>query len=204
MDAVTAYLTALALSVAAGLNAWIPLLAVGLLARADQLTLPSSWSFLEDPVVLGVLAIVAVADFVGDKVPAVDHVLHTIGVVIAPASAVVAVLAATGSVEVSTAAIVAVSIVTAELTHGARATIRPASTLATGGAGNPVLSLAEDGVSVALAITAVLVPVVAFVLVLAVALTAIWLVRRAWRRRGSRPVGRTVPPVPPPPPAPER
>ena len=33
---------------------------------------------------LTIVASIAVADFVGDKIPAVDHVLHAAGLVIAP------------------------------------------------------------------------------------------------------------------------
>ena len=43
--------------------------------------------------------------------------------------------------------------------------MRPASTAFTGGAGNPVLSLGEDSISTVLSFAAVIVPVVAFLLV---------------------------------------
>ena len=63
----------------------MPLLATGLLARSTGwIDLGGGWDALEQtPVLLG-LGAVAVADFVGDKIPAVDHVLHAAGTVIAP------------------------------------------------------------------------------------------------------------------------
>ncbi|HEX6844985.1 MAG TPA: DUF4126 domain-containing protein [Actinomycetota bacterium] len=187
MDATLGYLTALGLSTAAGLNAWIPLLAVGLLSRfTDLLALDRPWDVLENPLVLGALGVVALADFVGDKVPAVDHALHVAGLVIAPVTGVVASLAATGTLDVSAAIVVTISIVAAELTQGARTAARPVSTALTGGAGNPVVSLGEDGVSGLLSFAAIAVPVVAFVLVLVLGLAAWLAIRRVRRsRRGT-------------------
>jgi hypothetical protein len=85
VDGIAGYFTALGLSTAAGLNAYIPLLTVGLLDRyADLIALPAPWDKLGDPLVLGIVGVVGVADFIGDKVPIVDHVLHVIGTVVAP------------------------------------------------------------------------------------------------------------------------
>ena len=70
MGDVTAYFTALGLATAAGLNAWVPLLAVGLLAKhTDLIELSGSWTALTDTPVLIALAGVAALDFVGDKIP---------------------------------------------------------------------------------------------------------------------------------------
>src|SRR5215210_6369838 len=136
MEAVTGYFTALGLSTAAGLNAYLPVLILGLLSRfTDLIDLPAPWIALEHPVVLAAVGIVALLDFVGDKVPVIDHVLHAFGMVIAP------------------------------------------------GAGNPLVSLGEDATSGVLSFTAVIWPVVAFVIVVVVALVlfSLW---RTWRRVG--------------------
>lgn len=73
--------------------------------------------------------------------------------------------------------------VAAEGAQGARATVRPLSTATTGGIGNPVLSLGEDGLSATLSFAAILVPLLALVLVAGIAHLVIWAVRRARRRR---------------------
>ena len=78
--------TAFSLSGAAGLNAWIPLLTAGLLDRAGQLQLAEPYDALATTPGLIVLGVFFVLDFFGDKVPAVDHVLHAIGSVVHPAS----------------------------------------------------------------------------------------------------------------------
>jgi hypothetical protein len=187
MDDVLGYFTALGLATAAGLNAWIPLLATGLLARFTGLIdLDDTWDVLEQTPVLIALGAVAVADFVGDKVPTVDHALHAAGTVIAPVTGVVAALASTGTLDVSTAAITVIGLVAAETAHGTRMALRPFSTVTTAGAGNPVLSLIEDGISAVLAFSAIALPLLALLLVLAL-FAAAWLaIRRLRARRAAR------------------
>jgi hypothetical protein len=101
VEDLTAYFTALGLATAAGLNAWLPLLATGLLAKyTDLLDLDGSWATLENTGVLLALAGVTVADFVGDKIPAVDHGLHAAGTVIAPATGAVAARSSSSALDV--------------------------------------------------------------------------------------------------------
>lgn len=96
MDAIAGSLTALGLSTAAGLNAYIPILTVGLLSRyTDLIDLPAPWDGLGDPLVLAIVGVVGIADFIGDKVPIVDHVLHMIGLAVAPIVGGLALAAAT-------------------------------------------------------------------------------------------------------------
>lgn len=183
----TAYCTALGLATAAGLNAWLPLLATGLLARyTDVIHLSGTWSALEDTWVLVALAVVAAADFVGDKIPAVDHALHAAGTVIAPVTGVVAALSSSSALDVSPALMTVIGIVAAETSHGTRMAIRPFSTVTTGGAGNPLLSLIEDLLSAGLSLIAILLPVLALVLVVALLVLAWRAIRRLRLRRTQR------------------
>lgn len=180
---IVGYFTALGLATAAGLNAWIPLLATGLLARyTDVIDLDGTWASLEDTAVLIALGAVAAVDFVGDKVPGVDHVLHAAGTVIAPVTGVVAALASSSALDVSPAVMTIIGLVAAESSHGTRMAIRPFSTATTGGAGNPVVSLIEDVVSFGLSFVAILLPVLAALVVVAM-FAAAWTVIRRLRRR---------------------
>ncbi len=80
-------LTGLGLSTAAGLNAYIPLLVVGVLSNiTDAVKLPDGYDWLSNWGVLGVLALLLAAEFVLDKVPAVDTVNDVIQTAIRPAS----------------------------------------------------------------------------------------------------------------------
>lgn len=198
-DAAISLMTALGLSTAAGLNAYLPLLILGGLARwTDLITLDAPYDRLADPWVMTAIAAIAVVDFVGDKIPAIDSVLHAIGVVVAPVAGALVALAVTGSDSVDPALALVLGVAAAGATHGARSIVRPASTAFTGGAGNPVLSLGEDSVSTVLSFAAVIVPVVAFLLVVTLFTLLVWGVRRAWtRRRGAGPSDRDELPPPP-------
>ena len=190
----TSICAAFGLSAAAGLNAWLPLFAGALLTRLDAVDLAQPFDDLTGTGTLVLLALLTVADFVGDKIPAVDHVLHTIGTVVAPVSGAVLFTGQTG-VEDDLPTLVAALLGagTAESIHAGRAAIRPLSTVGTGGIGNPVLSLLEDAGSALLTIAAFVVPVLALLLVVALAVAIVLAWRRARRRRlarmGSSPSG---------------
>ena len=192
MEGIAGYFTALGLSTAAGLNAYIPLLTVGLLDRyTDLIALPAPWDKLGDPLVLGIVGVVGVADFIGDKVPIVDHVLHAIGLAVAPVVGGLLALASASVFDLEPGVTAGLGVAAALATQVGRTAARPVSTAMTGGGGNPVVSLGEDGVSGALAVTAVVWPAVAAVLALLVFVAA-FLLWRKWsqfrssiQRRGS-------------------
>ncbi len=173
---------ALGLSAASGLNAYVPLLVLGLLARFTNLIhLHQPYDVLTHAVVLVALAALAALDFIADKVPAVDHALHLLGLVVHPVAGALLFLAAnsdTGTVSPALAAVC--GLVLAGGIHAARATARPVASATTAGLANPLVSFAEDVVALVLSVLAVVVPVVAAVLVL---LLAAALVRFARRRR---------------------
>jgi hypothetical protein len=67
--------TAFGLSASAGLNAYIPLLVIALLARfTDLIVLNSPWDTLANPWVIGLLVVLSTIEFFADKVPAVNHI----------------------------------------------------------------------------------------------------------------------------------
>ena len=68
-------LTGLGQVTASGLNAYIPLLALGLLSRfTDLITLPHGWVWLENGWVMAIVAVLLVIEVVADKIPALDSV----------------------------------------------------------------------------------------------------------------------------------
>jgi len=178
VEAVAAILAALGFAGAAGLNGWIPLLVTVLAARSGTLELSESLDGLTSTTALVVVIAGLVIDFVGDKVPAVDHVMHVIGGVVQPASGAV-VAAAQAGADVPPIVLALAGAATAGSIHAGRALVRPASTTLTAGLGNPVLSLAEDVSSLGLSVLAIIAPLVS-VLVLAIAAVV---VLRALARR---------------------
>jgi hypothetical protein len=86
--------TAFGLSTSAGLNAYIPLLAISLLAKVDDLggptliNLSQPWDTLEHPVVIGVLVVLLLIETLADKVPAVNHVNDVVQTFVRPAAVI--------------------------------------------------------------------------------------------------------------------
>lgn len=181
--AIGSVLAAFGLSGAAGLNAWLPLFASALLARFDVVELAAPFDRLSSTSGLVVLAVLTTADFVGDKIPLVDHVLHVVGTAVAPASGAILFTGQTGlETDLPTLAAVLLGAVTAGSVHAGRAAVRPVATATTGGVGNPVLSLGEDLGSLALVAAAFVLPLLAVVLVLVLAVSFVSLRRRLRRR----------------------
>ena len=78
-------LTGFGLATAAGLNAYIPLLALGLLSRfTDLVTLPHGWAWLENGWVMAIVAALLVVEVVADKIPALDSVNDAIQTFVRP------------------------------------------------------------------------------------------------------------------------
>jgi hypothetical protein len=186
-------LTGFGLATAAGLNAYIPLLALGLLARFTALVaLPPGWAWLENGWVLAIVAALLVVEIVADKVPALDSVNDLIQTVVRPTAG--GIVFGSGTAAQTTAVAdpgafaqsgqwipVAIGVVTALIVSLTKSAVRPAANVATAGMAAPVLSTIEDGVSVGLVVVAIMVPALVLVVVLGLAWAAVRLVRR---RRG--------------------
>ena len=81
------FMTGFGLASAAGLNAYIPLLSMGLLGRfTNVIHLPPGWSWLENGWVIGIVAVLLLVEIVADKVPALDSVNDTIQTFVRPTS----------------------------------------------------------------------------------------------------------------------
>ena len=182
MEALLGILTAFGLSASAGLNAYIPLLVVALLARyTDLIKLSSPWDALTSGWVIGALVVLLTIEFFADKVPAVNHLNDAIQTFVRPVAGAIAFAA---SAQVITDVHPAVAIIAGLLVAGGvHATkslaIRPAVTATTGGAGNVPVSILEDIVSTFLSIFSVVIPLV---LAMFVILFTSWIVWKMWRR----------------------
>jgi hypothetical protein len=178
MDALFNVFSAFGLSSAAGLNAYIPILAVGLLGRFEYLTLQEPYAILSSTPALIVIAALAIIDFVADKVPAVDHVTHVIGALVHPIAGAILFASQQNLISnVHPALALGAGFVMAGGFHATRASIRPVATATTGGLGNPVVSFAEDLLSLIMSLLAIFIPILAFVVFVILLLVVI----RSWR-----------------------
>lgn len=179
LSGIGAIFAAFGLAGAAGLNAWIPLMATAVAGRSGWLDLGEDFSALESTPALIALGAALVTDFVGDKIPGVDHVLHLAGTVVQPAAGAVLFGAQTGIAgDLDPTLALVLGAVVSGTVHAGRASIRPVSTAGTGGVGNPVLSLIEDLGSVGLTLLAFLLPLIALLALAGLG----WLMFRGWRR----------------------
>ena len=162
MDAFHLIFQGLGLSSAAGFNAYLPLLAVGLLAKyTNFIHLGTSFDMLTNPFVLLVLAVLALADLIGDKIPAVDHFLHTVGLLIHPIIGAILAVSTTQGTHVNPIVMAICGLVMAGGIHGVRTLVRPATNVATVGTSAPIISMAEDAAALTLTALSVWVPVIA-------------------------------------------
>ncbi len=177
-------LAAFGLAAATGLNAYLPLLIVGLLARTtDLIALEAPWSALANPVVLVVIGVLLAIEVMVDKIPAVDTVNDVIQTIFRPAAGAI-LFAASGNVISNVSPVLAMvcGLLIAGGVHTAKAAARPVVTAGTAGVGNPVVSLAEDAVSGVTTIVAIVAPVLLMFLLLA----AVWVFIRWYHKRNAR------------------
>lgn len=186
MELLTGIFTAFGLSASAGLNAYIPLLLVGLLARYTNLIhLNQPWDTLSNAWIILLLCILVIIEMLADKVPAVNHINDVIQTVIRPAAGAVAFAASANVVtDVSPVLALACGLLVAGTVHVAKsAVVRPAVTATTAGVGNVPVSIAEDVVSTVVSLLAVVVPVlIGTLLIVALAFIFYWLYRRSNRQ----------------------
>src|SRR3972149_9022296 len=91
MDLLLGIFSAFGLSASAGLNAYIPLLVVGVVAHyTDWITLNSPWDLLANPWILILLGILVLMEMLADKFPAVNHVHDAIQTFVRPAAGAIA------------------------------------------------------------------------------------------------------------------
>lgn len=185
MDAFLNFFTAFGLSSSAGLNAYIPLLITGLVARyTDWLTLSGPFQTLENPYVLITMAVLLVIEMGVDKIPALDTVNDVIHTVIRPAAGAVLFAAQAGVISDMDVALAAVlGLVAAGTIHATKASVRPVVTATTGGLGNAVVSTIEDIVAIGASLLAIFIPAIMAIVLL---ITVFFIVRWWFARRRAR------------------
>lgn len=185
MDVLSGVLSAFGLSASAGLNAYVPLLIVSLVARfTNWIQLAPPWDALTSWWVIGALLVLGAIEFFADKIPAVNHINDLVQTFIRPAAGAILFAANTSAVsEVNPAVAVIAGLLLAGGVHAAKAAaVRPAVTATTGGAGNVPVSIAEDIVATVLSILAIVLPIFIAALIIVLTALVVWLLWRRARR----------------------
>jgi hypothetical protein len=189
------FLTGTGLAAAAGLNAYIPLLVVGLSSRfLDWIELPPAWAWLQNEWVLVVLGVLLVIEIIADKIPVVDTVNDWLQTIIRPTAG--GILFGTGTASETVAVTdpasffasnqwvpIVIGVVLSLLVHTGKTLARPAANAATAGLAAPALSAAEDVSSVVLSLLAILFPVLVVFALLGVVVGLVAVIRRVRRAR---------------------
>lgn len=172
-------LTGIGLALPAGLNAYIPLLGLAVAQRFGVISLREPWSQVGEWWAIALIAVLLIVELVADKVPAVDTVNDAIQTFVRPAAGAVVAVAASGQAgENYPLVMVALGIVLAGGVHLLKAGARPVINAASGGAGAPVASVAEDTAAVATTLIALLLPVFVLGVLIGVGAFALWVYRR--------------------------
>jgi hypothetical protein len=186
--------TGIGLSASAGLNAWIPLLIIGLLDRYTNLIMvPQGWHWLSNGWILIIIAALLVVEMIADKVPVVDSANDAIQTFIRPTAGGIAfgstsdaktvTVSDPGSfmshhqwVPIASGAAIALAM------HVTKSTVRPVANTVSLGTAAPVLSVIEDVASTFMSLIAIILPVLVIVFLILI-IFAFWRLRKRFKRR---------------------
>lgn len=191
MSGVASIFSAFGLSAASGLNAYIPLLLVGLTARfTNWITLSAPFDLLTNDYVLAALTVLLALEFFADKIPLVDNANDVIQTFIRPAAGAFLFAAEANVItDIHPAFAMILGLLVAFGVHATKAAARPVVAVATGGIGNPVVSTVEDVASVGLTLSAILAPILLLFAFVALVLAAIMV----WGRKNKPAAANTAP-----------
>ena len=183
MEMLLGIFSAFGLSASAGLNAYIPLLVIGVIAHyfPSTLSLSQPFDLLANPWILILLGILVIIEMVADKVPAVNHINDLIQTIVRPVAGAIA-FAASAQVITNIHPVLALAcgLLMAGGVHVAKAAaLRPAVTATTGGVGNVPVSIAEDIVAFVTSVLAILIPVIIGTIIIILLAFGLWWI---WRR----------------------
>lgn len=174
-----AFLLAYSLSGAAGVRSALVLFAVGLSVHFGRLHPDPALAWVGSWWVIALAGGAAILDFLGDKIPALDHALHAVHMVLAPAIGAISAASGYRGDATTGLAIAALGAGNALLVHTTRSGIRAASSATTLGLANPFLSLLEDLGTAGFIFVALLIPALTAIVVALGTVAAIWMVKKA-------------------------
>jgi len=170
MDIVLSLCIGIGLSAACGFRIFVPLLVMSIAVKSGHLTLVSNFQWIGSDIALITFAVATCFEIAAYYIPWLDHALD----VIATPAAIVAGTIVTASIVGGmspflkwTLAVIAGG-GAAGLVQGATVVTRGASTLGTGGLGNPILATIELGGSLVTSVLAVVAPFVVIIFLAAI------------------------------------
>lgn len=168
LNSVVPILMGISLAACAGLRAFMPLLAVGIAVRLGAWPVQDWFAWIATNEALITFGVATVLEVLGDKVPVLDHALDVFHTVARPVAGALVAMGAFYQVSPAYAAAlgIMIGVPVAGGLHVAKMATRGASTVATAGFANPLISLMEDIAAVFGVILALIAPVVTTLLLL--------------------------------------
>ena len=177
-------LTSLGLAMPAGLNAYIPLLAVALAERFGWLDLREPLDILGSWWMIAIIVVLLIVEIVADKVPGVDHANDLVQSVVRPAAGAIVAVAASGSGStVKPWVLVLMGVLLAGGVHMVKATTRPVVNATTAGVGAVAVSTVEDAGAAVMSVIAIALPILVIVMLVGLLVLLVLLWRRRRRKR---------------------
>ena len=179
LEALSSIFTSFGLSASAGLNAYLPLLIVALVARfTDLIRLNAPFDALTNGWVIALLTVLTLIEVLVDKIPVVDTFNDIIQTVVRPAPGAILFAASSNAIsDIHPVLALVCGILVAGTVHAAKTTTRPLVTATTAGTANPIASTTEDIIAGIVSLLSILVPIVAFILIV----IGVWLILRSLR-----------------------
>jgi uncharacterized membrane protein len=185
MELLFGIFSAFGLSASAGLNAYIPLFIIAVIAHfTNWFNLKAPYDTLGNPWIIILLGVLIIIEFLADKVPAFNHFNDLLQTFVRPvAGAIVFAASAKLLTDINPVISLACGLFVALGVHGAKSlVVRPAVSATTAGAGNVPVSIAEDALAALTSFLAIVLPVIiGCIMVLLTALLVWWL----WRRQSN-------------------
>jgi len=186
MEIVFSICLGISLAAACGFMVFVPLLVMSIAARTGHLALGHGFEWIGSVHALVAFAVATGVELIAYFVPWLDNLLDTVATpaaVIAGVVVMASCVSGTSPLLRWTVAIVAGG-GAAGIVQGMTVVARGASTVTTGGLGNPVVSTVEAGGSVLVSVLAIAVPVLAGIAVIVLLVLA---VRKIWRKLSPSP-----------------
>lgn len=157
---VFAMLMGFSLAATCGLRAFLPLFVISLGSNAGFIHLSSSFEWMQSWPALLCFGTGTVLELLGDKIPAVDHLLDAAGSVIRPTAGAVAASSMIQGFDPLLTLVLGIVMggTVAGFVHMVKSTFRLMTSLFTAGLGNPVVSMVEDGAAFVGGVIAIFLP----------------------------------------------
>lgn len=167
LDAVISVALGLGLAAAAGFRVFVPLLILNLASRWGYVPLAPGWEWVGGTPALIVFATATVLEVAGYYIPWIDHALDTVATPAAVIAGMVTSASVIGDLPplLKWTAVVVGGGGIAALVQGSTVALRAGSTAVSGGLANPLVATIETVGASALAVIAIVVPLLALVLV---------------------------------------